>query len=257
MALVLRKLKDVYLYSEERSDPKNVGIVTNPLFIVSFVVLYVLLVKKIGPSFMKNRQPYNIRSILIVYNIFQILVNVYLLAKALYFYAHSPYYICFQSTKVHILDLGRWEIFLLKAFDCIETIFFVLKKNYRQVSFLHVYHHGGMALLTWVGLKYDWGQLVVILPLLNCFVHALMFTYYLLTSIDPKWKKRVDIKKALTQLQLIQFAMFVVQAIGTMVIPGCDNPSYLGTVAWISQNLFMTLLFGDFYIKTYWRKKSE
>ncbi|XP_072387992.1 very long chain fatty acid elongase AAEL008004-like [Diabrotica undecimpunctata] len=256
MALLFRTGKQLWQYFEELSDPANVSFITSPIFIASFLITYVLLVTKVVPSFMENRRPYNIRRIIIVYDIIQILVNLYLFIKALIFYAHSPYLICVESTMEHLLALGRWEIFFLKAFDCVETVFFVLKKNYRQVSFLHVYHHSGMVFLTWVSVKFDLGPLVIFIPTLNCFVHAVMFTYYLLTSIDPKWKKRTDLKKKLTQLQLVQFFLFVCHALSTMVVPGCYNPSPFGTMIWVTQNVFMTLLFGDFYIKTYWRKKS-
>ncbi|CAG9834489.1 unnamed protein product [Diabrotica balteata] len=215
MALLFRSVKQVWQFSEELSDPANVSFITSPIFLVSFLTTYVLLVTKLVPSFMEHRRPYNIRRIIIVYNIIQILVNVYLVIKSLIVYAHSPYLICVESTMEHLITSGRWEVFFLKAFDCVETVFFVLKKNYRQVSFLHVYHHSGMVLLTWISLKFNLGPLVLFVPALNCFVHAVMFTYYLLSSIDPEWKKRTDLKKRLTQLQLIQFFLFVCHALST------------------------------------------
>jgi len=47
-----------------------------------------------------------------------------------------------------------WLYFLLKLLDLVDTIFFVLRKKQNQVTFLHVYHHVGMAIATWVGVKY-------------------------------------------------------------------------------------------------------
>jgi len=47
-----------------------------------------------------------------------------------------------------------WVYFLLKIFDLVDTIFFVLRKKQNQVTFLHVYHHAGIVLGSWIAVKY-------------------------------------------------------------------------------------------------------
>jgi hypothetical protein len=64
--------------------------------------------------------------------------------------------------------------FLSKVIDLFDTVFFVLKKKQTHVSFLHVYHHSGMVLLSWIGLKYVAGGHSVFMGLINSFVHILM-----------------------------------------------------------------------------------
>ena len=44
--------------------------------------------------------------------------------------------------------------FLVKLVDLLDTVFFVLRKKQNQVSFLHVYHHVGMVLGSWGGVKF-------------------------------------------------------------------------------------------------------
>lgn len=44
--------------------------------------------------------------------------------------------------------------FIMKVFDLLDTVFFVLRKKQSQISFLHVYHHAGMAFGTWVATKF-------------------------------------------------------------------------------------------------------
>ena len=39
-----------------------------PLKVISMVLVYLVLVKLIGPKFMENRQPFNIRPIILIYN---------------------------------------------------------------------------------------------------------------------------------------------------------------------------------------------
>lgn len=43
---------------------------------------------------------------------------------------------------------------MLKIFDLLDTIFFILRKKENQITFLHVYHHAGMIIVTWVGTRY-------------------------------------------------------------------------------------------------------
>lgn len=44
---------------------------------------------------------------------------------------------------------GSYYTWLLKGFELVETIFFVLRKKDNQVSVLHVYHHISTFVLTW------------------------------------------------------------------------------------------------------------
>lgn len=43
---------------------------------------------------------------------------------------------------------------MLKILDLLDTIFIILRKKQNQVSFLHVYHHGGMVLGGWIATKF-------------------------------------------------------------------------------------------------------
>lgn len=86
-------------------------------------------------------------------------------------------------------------------------VFFVLKKSYRQISFLHVYHHCGMVLAIWMCYKFALGPNLVHVGTVNTFVHGVMFIYYLLSTIDPSWKKNLTAKKILTQIQLVSKKM--------------------------------------------------
>lgn len=50
------------------------------------------------------------------------------------------------------------SITYLMLFLFLLQVFFVLRKKYSQISFLHVYHHLGMCLLGFVGTKYVPGK---------------------------------------------------------------------------------------------------
>lgn len=42
----------------------------------------------------------------------------------------------------------------MKLLDLLDTAFFILRKKQQQVSFLHVYHHTGMAFGSWAATKF-------------------------------------------------------------------------------------------------------
>ena len=102
----------------------------------------------------------------------------------------------------------------------------MLRKKQNQVTFLHVYHHSGMVFLAWVGSKYFPGKFFslllifllnniyflgghsVFMGFINSFVHVVMYSYYLASSLSPKYKQNLWWKKYITQLQLVIFIYF-------------------------------------------------
>lgn len=44
--------------------------------------------------------------------------------------------------------------FLAKISELLDTVFFVLRKKERQITFLHMYHHTVMPLISWGATKY-------------------------------------------------------------------------------------------------------
>ncbi|CAG2064399.1 unnamed protein product [Timema podura] len=92
------------------------------------------------------------------------------------------------------------------------------------------------------------------LGLINSIVHAFMYTYYLLTNINPDYKKSIWWKKYITQLQMAQFLILVIQSIPVLFKEDCNYPRSIGALL-VTQNSFMLVLFYDFYRKAYHSKK--
>jgi GNS1/SUR4 family len=109
------------------------------------------------------------------------------------------------STRPRAVMIARrcYFYFLIKVIDLLDTVFFVLRKKQNQVTFLHVYHHAGMVALSWSGTKYFPGGHSVFMGMLNSFVHVVMYFYYFLTSLSPKYKQNLWWKKHITQLQIV------------------------------------------------------
>lgn len=50
--------------------------------------------------------------------------------------------------------MGVYIYFLAKISELLDTVFFVLRKKERQISFLHMYHHTVMPMISWGATKY-------------------------------------------------------------------------------------------------------
>ncbi|KYN03231.1 Elongation of very long chain fatty acids protein 4 [Cyphomyrmex costatus] len=145
-----------------------------------------------------------------------------------------------------------WSYFMIKVLDLMDTVFFVLRKKQSQITFLHLYHHIGIVMGTWGAVKWLPGGHVTFLGLINTFVHVIMYTHYLLAAMKINtslWKKHI------TQLQLIQFFLITLHYLQLAWVEDCGFPIWPAYVM-VPQNLFMIILFGDFYYKTYIKEKS-
>ena len=58
-----------------------------------------------------------------------------------------------NTEVVRALNLA-WFFYISKFVDMFDSFFFVLKKKFTHLSFLHVYHHGIMPFQCWWGPRY-------------------------------------------------------------------------------------------------------
>merc|ERR1711920_1007577 len=102
-----------------------------------------------------------------------------------------------------------------KVWDFMDTIFIVLGKKWRQLSFLHVYHHTTIFLFYWLNSHVNYDADIWLTVALNGFIHTVMYTYYFIcmhTKV-PETGKSLPIwwKSSLTLMQLIQFVTMMSQ----------------------------------------------
>ena len=239
-------------------DPRseNWPLVSSPWPVASILAFYVYFVKFWGPKWMQNRPAYDVRAILIVYNIIVAILSAWFFyegGRVTYFsgkYSLLCQPIDFSPTgdAMRTVEISH-RFMLLKMFELLDTVFFILKKNFHQVSNLHVIHHflvfGGSAL----GVRIGAGGHGTFLPLINCFVHVIMYTYYCLSAMGPRVQKYLWWKKYLTQLQIAQFIVGGIHAIFPIYFD-CGYPKYLSHLILYVTFLFLCL-FANFYLKNY------
>lgn len=263
--LVLRYLASFYNYvNYEVSDARvnDLPLMGTPWPGFAILGLYLWFVLKLGPKWMESRKPMQIDNIIKIYNLVQVLICSFLFVEGLRLCYLRDYSLLCQpvdySTEGVPFAITRraYIYFLVKVIDLLDTVFFVLRKKQNQVSFLHVYHHTGMVMLSWSGVKWFPGGHSVFMGFINSFVHVVMYYYYFLTSISPKYKANVWWKKHITQLQIIQFGAIFLQWFVLVFQPNCNFPKWPLFVI-LPQNLFMFVLFLDFYYKAYIKKKPS
>ncbi|XP_025425486.1 elongation of very long chain fatty acids protein 1-like [Sipha flava] len=258
MSVLIQNIQNSWGWVERNTDPriKDLWLMGSIWPITFIVIIYLYFVLKIGPELMRYRNPFNIDRIVLVYNAVQVFLSFYVVKeifKVLWLQDEYRFF-CVEVTKTDD-DLAKKQIFLvwmalmIKLLDLLDTIFFVLRKKQNQVTFLHVYHHAMVVTLGWVCCNFFPGGQVAFFGTVNGMVHVVMYSYYFLTLLNPEYKKAWW-KKYLTLLQLIQFVVTGIHALISLFEPNCDFPRIILMVA-IPQDIFMFILFWDFYKKSY------
>ncbi|CAB3228031.1 unnamed protein product [Arctia plantaginis] len=234
--------------------------VSNPLVVFSIASAYLYFCKSLGPRLMENRKPFQLKTVLLLYNIFQVGFSLFLAKEALISMTHKDFNLACEpidfSTTPKALQFATtvWFYYIAKFTELMDTIFFVLRKKYNQVSFLHVYHHTIMTFGCWLTIKYYPGGHLILMGFLNAIVHVVMYTYYLISSFGPEYQKYVWWKRYLTEMQLIQFAIVFVHHC-VALFSDCEFSKTANILFCLNAVVFM-YMFGRFYLKSY-KKKSK
>ncbi|XFG13103.1 hypothetical protein AB1E19_016727 [Capra hircus] len=218
-------------------------------------ILYLLIVW-LGPKYMKTRQPFSCRGILVVYNLGLTLLSLYMFFELVTGVWEGQYNFFCQGTRsggeadMKIIRVLWWYYFS-KLIEFMDTFFFILRKNNHQITVLHVYHHASMLNIWWFVMNWVPCGHSYFGATLNSFIHVLMYSYYGLSSI-PSMRPYLWWKKYITQGQLLQFVLTIIQTSCGVIWP-CTFP--LGWLYFqIGYMISLIALFTNFYIQTYNKK---
>ena len=209
---------------------------------------------------MKTRPPFELRGIMLFYNTIMVFSNAFTFIKMLQFSKYGLEFLnmeypsdkIFSSYKAHYLNICYFYL-LTKFLDLFDTIFFVLRKKYNQISTLHLYHHTIVPIFVWyvLWLTIDLSGLMLF-GLLNSLVHVIMYSYYSLSAFGPKIEKYLWWKRYITQLQLIQFVIFGIYAV-LQYIYSVGYPKQL-FIVFLPQPFIFFYMFYMFYRQSYKKK---
>ncbi|NXA54069.1 ELOV5 protein, partial [Nothocercus julius] len=186
----------------------------SPTFI--FSVLYLLIVW-LGPKYMRNKQPFSCRGILVVYNLGLTLLSLYMFYELVTGVWEGGYNFFCQDTHsggeadMKIIRVLWWYYFS-KLIEFMDTFFFILRKNNHQITVLHVYHHATMLNIWWFVMNWVPCGHSYFGATLNSFIHVLMYSYYGLSAV-PAMRPYLWWKKYITQGQLVSRFFFTCNSV--------------------------------------------
>ncbi|XP_041976250.1 elongation of very long chain fatty acids protein-like [Aricia agestis] len=230
----------------------------NPIPFLILIGAYLLFCLKIGPWFMKNKRPYNLKKTIQVYNFLQVILSAFLVVAGSrrlflmdYDFTCEDFKLDSESTDFDILL--SYTYFYAKLTELLDTVFFVLRKSFRQISFLHLFHHTFMPCICWFGITYYPAGNASVFGTANSLVHVVMYTYYLLASFGDKYKKYLWWKKYVTVMQLAQFVLVGLHSFHSMFYTHCNYPILIKLLIVVQAIVFFNM-FWSFYSSTYLKK---
>ncbi|XP_034478804.1 elongation of very long chain fatty acids protein F-like isoform X3 [Drosophila innubila] len=255
------------VFDRPPADPvaKNFPLLGSPWPVTLLILGYLLFVLNYGKKFMQHRQPYDIKKIIILYNLFQVIYNAIMFGFMFYYFFIDPAYpldclhtFPLDDPKKNIERVISYTYFVNKIIDLLDTIFFVLRKSYKQITFLHVYHHALMvSAMYWVFRIYGFGGQFFTMALANTFVHSVMYFYYMISAIYTGLKGSIWWKKYITKLQIFQFVSVMLHSVYILVFnPKCECPLIVHLMIFVLGVIFISL-FTNFYIKAYVKPRNK
>ncbi|GIY39365.1 elongation of very long chain fatty acids protein AAEL008004 [Caerostris darwini] len=233
-----------------------------PVTTIALVIGYLIFVKLVGPSLMRNRKPFDLRLIMTVYNFSQVVVSSWIFMNlgmlgwfTKYSWRCEPIDFSYNKDAIRIAEVC-WVCFLLKFYEFLDTVFFVLRKKNSQITTLHVFHHALVPITVWIGIKYGAGGYNTLFPVLNSFVHAWMYLYYGLAALGPSVQKYLWWKKYLTKLQMLQFILVLVFMLQLYFYPTCEVSKVILLINLLKAAIFF-IMFMNFYRTSYKTKKKS
>ncbi len=183
-----------------------------------------------------------------LYNICQVMLCSYMcLEAAIVARRHDYNLVCnsFKSENPPVANV-LWLFYVSKILDFVDTFFIVIGKKWKQLSFLHVYHHTTIFLFYWLNLHVNYDGDIYLTVVLNGLIHAIMYTYYFVSmhTRDIWWKKY------LTLAQLFQFTCMNGQAL-VLYATGCSDAPPRVTGLYFVYIVSLFVLFLQFFVASY------
>lgn len=190
--------------------------------------------------FMKNRPAMDTTKPMLVYNAVQVVLSLLMAIYLSPFLLNNLFNINGKFTAR--IELWIFVHYMIKYLDMFDTYFMVLRKKEEQLSFLHIYHHLTIGMIWGLLLHHGVANGTAFFGAwINSCIHALMYFHYLYTSlgyVNP-------LKKYLTQLQMIQFGLCILQAVLALLLDR-QIPT-MWAVLQLTYHMSLLYLFMQFY----------
>ena len=224
--------------------------------------IYVLLLY-VGTRWMKNREPYNLRRPLVLWNtglaVFSVIALVrtdsFGLAKRMLTEPLEEVSCHTEVYSVRYQILWGFLYTLSKLVELGDTAFIVLRKT--PLMFLHWYHHITVMFYTWYCIPLRPASTHIFMAM-NLFVHSVMYSYYAFKAAG--FRIPSQFAQCITLLQLLQMiGGMAVNIAGYRVLSRGEECqfSYDSCVIGIVIYTSYFILFANFFYHRYLAKKTK
>lgn len=236
--------------------------VRSPTPVVVAVATYIVVVW-LWSSYIKwaglkpRHDPVWLQALVVVHNCFLCCLSLYMGCGILIEARRHRYSFWGNHGNDEQVKMGFYVyiFYVSKVYEFMDTIVMLLRRNLRQITFLHLYHHASISIVWWI-ISYarPTGD-AYFSAMLNSWIHVFMYLYYLLAATIAKDEKRrhkyLFWGKYLTMFQMIQFVSFIGQAVHGLIYPE-TYPKNMPRMLFF-YSLSLLLFFSNFFISKYMR----
>lgn len=217
---------------------------------IAFSVLYLGFLY-FGTMFMRTReQAFELKHFIVTYNAYQCVLNLWCVLGVIYEVYTNPIFVGAWGNRPEAGPAGFRISFLVwvhynnKYVELLDSVFMVLKKKDKQLSFLHCYHHIMLIWAWFLVCRVEATGDSFVGATVNSFIHVVMYSYYTLAllGVPTPWKKWI------TTCQMLQFALCLSHSVYVYVM---DTMPVVLSYAQAFVMVNMLYLFGQFYKKSY------
>jgi fucose permease len=130
----------------------------NPFHNLALVLLYLTTILVLTTIMSRVSRPFPTKYLAMAHNLFCTLLSLYMAVEVWRQAFIGRYNILSES--IDRTDAGLpmasvlWVFYISKVPEFMDTILMALKQNFRQISFLHVYHHSSIFVIWWFIISY-------------------------------------------------------------------------------------------------------
>ncbi|KAG6544795.1 hypothetical protein Mapa_013821 [Marchantia paleacea] len=260
---VFRVLEDVVGVDIRKPNPitKDLPMVESPVPVLACISLYLLVVWlwsfQIKASGQKPRKedPLALRCLVIAHNLFLCCLSLFMCVGLIAAARHYGYSVWgnYYREREPAMNLLIYVFYMSKVYEFMDTAIMLFRRNLRQVTYLHIYHHASIAMIWWIICYRFPGADAYFSAAFNSCIHVAMYLYYLLAATVARDEKRrrkyLFWGKYLTMIQMVQFLSFIGQAMYAMS-KFEYYPKGFGRMLFF-YSVSLLAFFGNFFVRKY------
>jgi len=227
-------------------------IIKEPVCLCIMVTIYLsIIIFSLYFKPITNLSNNKIKFLLFLHNFISIVTSVYIFTGIIYETTSHNYYLYGNEIDYSHKSLTHyiWIFHISKYYDCVDTFIMIIRNSFKQITFVHVYHHTSVILYTWLILYNHPGGDFYLSALMNAWVHIWMYSYYMLSSFmthKNKRRKYLWWSKHLTKVQISQFVVNCAHCMYALLYS-----SKMIYMIGLAHQFSFIVLFGNFFYKKY------